>query len=50
VQGAYEEKHGDEWRVHMLEMGRLLWMVRELDSEGEPVMWEIPTMGDSDGE
>ena len=49
VQGAYEEKHGDEWRVHMLEMGRLLWMVRELDSEGEPVMWEIPTMGDSDG-
>ena len=49
VQGAYEEKHGDEWRVHMLEMGRLLWMVRELDSEGEPVMWEIPTMGESDG-
>ena len=49
VQGAYEEKHGDEWRVHMLEMGRLLWMVRELDSEGKPVMWDIPTMGDSDG-
>ena len=42
VQGAYEEKHGDEWRTHMLEMGRLLWMVRELDSEGEPVLWEIP--------
>lgn len=49
VQGAYEEKHGDEWRTHMLEMGRLLWMVRELDSEGEPVMWEIPTTGGSDG-
>ena len=25
----------------MLEQGRLLWMVRELDEEGKPVMWEI---------
>ena len=48
VQGEYEERHGDKWRTHMLEMGRLLWMVRELDSEGEPVLWDIPTMGDSD--
>lgn len=29
-------------REQVLEQGRLLWMVRELDEKGEPVMWEIP--------
>lgn len=26
----------------MLEQGRLLWMVRDLDAEGRPIMWEPP--------
>lgn len=28
--------------AQLLEQGRLLWMVRELDEEGNPVMWELP--------
>lgn len=28
--------------AQMLEQGRLLWMVRYLDDEGNPVMWELP--------
>lgn len=27
----------------MLEMGQLLWMIRELDEEGKPVMWKFPS-------
>lgn len=38
---AYKEFYGDSWREEMLEQGRLLWMVRELDEEGKPVMWNI---------
>lgn len=42
VRELYREVVGDDWEVYMLEQGRLLWMVRELDGEGQPVMWEIP--------
>lgn len=38
----YEEKFGDSWREELLEQGRLLFMVQELDAEGKPVMWELP--------
>jgi len=41
VSGAYRDKFGDDWRAKMLEQARLAWMVVELDSDGEPVMWEI---------
>jgi hypothetical protein len=27
--------------VYMLEQGRLLWMTRELNKDGSPVLWEI---------
>lgn len=37
--GFYEDcEKADE---ALLETGRLLWMVRELDDEGQPVMWEL---------
>lgn len=42
VRDAYRDKYGDEWDVHFLEQAQLLWMVRELDEEGKPVMFEIP--------
>lgn len=42
VKELYFNKFGDEWKEHLLEQGRLLWMVDELDDEGKPVMWEIP--------
>ena len=35
VRKAYDDD------VLMLEMGRLLWMTRELDKEGKPVLWEL---------
>ena len=39
--GAYRDKFGDDWRDKMLEQARLAWMVTELDSSSQPVMWEI---------
>lgn len=42
VAERYELKFGDDWREQMLEQAYLLWMVVELDDNGEPVMWEMP--------
>lgn len=39
---SYKLTMGDDWKTYLLEMGRLLWMCREVDVEGKPVMWEIP--------
>lgn len=41
VRSLYEEKGHDE--EYFLEQAYLLWMVRELDEEGRPVMWEPPS-------
>ena len=38
---AYEEKYGAEWVGEMEEQAYLLWMVRELNEDGSPVMWKI---------
>lgn len=35
--GAYEDAE-----EQLLEQGRLLWMTRELHSDGSPVLWEFP--------
>ena len=42
VKGLYVDKFGDGWEEAMLEQGRLLYMVRELNDDGSPVMWQIP--------
>lgn len=42
VRDAYKEKYADEWETHFLEQARLLWMVRELNEDGSPKMFEIP--------
>lgn len=39
VAGLYQGKYGDEWRAEMLEQCKLAWMVRELDEEGQPIMY-----------
>ncbi len=39
----YEGHYGPDWKAHMQEQCDLLWMVRELDEEGNPVryvLWE----------
>ena len=42
VKELYVKKFGDDWGEELLEQGRLLWMVNELNEDGSPVMWEIP--------
>ena len=42
VRDAYREKYGDVWDKELLEQAQLLWMVREYDAEGCPVMFELP--------
>ena len=44
VRHLYFERCGEETaQEKLLEMGRLLWMVREFDSKGLPVMWNPPS-------
>lgn len=42
VKAAYKAAYEDDWEQELLEQGRLLWMTRELDKEGKPVMWSLP--------
>lgn len=48
VREAYRGLYGDSEKGDnaLLENGQLLWMVRELDEEGKPVMWRFPDGGD----
>jgi hypothetical protein len=38
----YEEKLGDDYDCYLREQAHLLWMVRELDEDDNPVMWRAP--------
>lgn len=42
VSEVYRQKIKDGWKERMLEQARLLWLIREFDQEGNPVMWEFP--------
>lgn len=42
VVGAYRGFYGDNWEAELLEQGRLLYMIRELNEDGSPKMWEFP--------
>jgi hypothetical protein len=41
----YQEVYGfdvhDTWKTMLIEQARLVWMVRELNEDGNPKMWEI---------
>lgn len=37
----------DDWKKHMREMADLLWMVRELDEQGEKVKWKPPRQSEN---
>jgi len=39
---AYRTLHGGLAEDMLLEQGRLLWMTRELDAEGKPILWQFP--------
>ena len=40
----YLGKHGDNWREYLMEQAHLLWMVRAVNMQGDPVMWEPPKL------
>lgn len=42
VKGQYQSVYGDDWEVHFNEMSGLLWMIRELDDEGRPILYKAP--------
>lgn len=42
VKNLYEAKLGDSWYEYLLEQAQLLWMVRELDENNNPIMWKPP--------
>lgn len=37
---AYQEAFGEDWKVRIREMANLLWMVRELDEYGKPILYK----------
>lgn len=41
VVSLYQEVMDDKWEEYLLEQGQLLWMIREVDEEGKPVMWRF---------
>jgi len=43
----YKKAHGDDWEKHFDEMSKLLWMVRELDKEGNPIFYCPPSKMDT---
>ncbi|UCW44284.1 hypothetical protein [Pseudomonas phage PPAY] len=42
VGALYKNKYGDNWEAEMREQADLLWMVRELNEDGSPVMYKWP--------
>jgi hypothetical protein len=39
VHSLYKEKHGEDFKTYMKEQANLLWMVRELDDKGNPILF-----------
>lgn len=40
VEALYQDTIGEDWESYLMEQGKLLWMVRGLDKEGKPIMWD----------
>ena len=38
-----DKEHWGDWETKLREMADLLWIVRELDGDGKPVMWRKPS-------
>lgn len=43
---AYAEVYGEDSLSELTEQARLVWMVRELNEDGSPKMWELPMTGE----
>lgn len=42
VAEKYVQGHGEDWKEKMKEQAKLLWMVREVGGQGEPIHWTPP--------
>ncbi len=42
VTAVYEEYKGEDWRDYFKEQAALLWMIQELDDEGNPIHYVMP--------
>ena len=42
IKEEYVRVHGVAWDVVLLEQALLLWMIREVDIQGQPIMYELP--------
>lgn len=42
VREQYEEKYEEGPLEELLEQAQLLWMIREVDEDGKPIMWQLP--------
>lgn len=42
VRDLYQKKYGEEWLTMLKEQADLLWMIREVDEEGNPVFFRPP--------
>lgn len=49
VAALYEAKMGEGWETYLREQVDLLWMVRELDEEGNPVPYKLKEEGETVG-
>jgi len=38
---AYRAYYGESWKEELIEQGRLLYMIREVDQDGKPIMWNL---------
>ena len=41
VKKFYRSVYPDNWEEKLTEQGRLLWLIRALDSDASPILWEI---------
>ncbi len=46
---AYRGVYGPLAEEMLLEQGRLLWMTRQLDEKGNPVLWQFPKLETGEG-
>lgn len=42
VMGKYIDTYGDNWLEHYMENANLLWIIREFNEDGTPVMYHLP--------
>lgn len=45
VKQQYQNTYGDDWQEKLMESANLLWIIREFNEDGTPVMFQMPDVG-----